>query len=132
MLADDLGWSDVSWHNEEMKTPHLQELADTGVTLDQSYFHPKERLRNNRVIMKEKLFLFLFFYFPVNLFSNLCQVFSVPGGPADWLLPPPSGPAEVRSGQVPSLRPGHSVRPPASVPGTGRIPQSHGRQVAPR
>ena len=60
MLADDLGWSDVSWHNEEMKTPHLQELADTGVTLDQSYFHPKERLRNNRVVMKEFFFFFLF------------------------------------------------------------------------
>ena len=71
MLADDLGWSDVSWHNEEMKTPHLQELADTGVTLDQSYFHPKERLRNNWFVMKEKLFLFLFFIFP-SIFFPTC------------------------------------------------------------
>ena len=41
MLADDLGWRDVSWNHKEMKTPHLQELADTGVLLNQSYFHPK-------------------------------------------------------------------------------------------
>ena len=31
MLADDLGWRDVSWHDDRMKTPHLQQLADTGV-----------------------------------------------------------------------------------------------------
>ena len=31
MLADDLGWRDVSWHDDKMKTPHLQHLADTGV-----------------------------------------------------------------------------------------------------
>ena len=41
MLADDLGWRDVSWHNEKMSTPHLESLARTGVRLDQSYFHPK-------------------------------------------------------------------------------------------
>ena len=31
LLADDLGWRDVSWHDDRMKTPHLQQLADTGV-----------------------------------------------------------------------------------------------------
>ena len=33
MLADDLGWRDVSWHDDRMKTPHLQQLADTGVNV---------------------------------------------------------------------------------------------------
>ena len=41
LLADDLGWADVSWHNPAMVTPHLQQLASLGATLNTSYFHPK-------------------------------------------------------------------------------------------
>merc|ERR1712123_241786 len=41
ILADDLGWNDVSWNNPDMHTPNLQELADAGVRLNMSYFHPK-------------------------------------------------------------------------------------------
>ena len=41
MLADDLGWNDVSWHNPDMVTPSLQRMADTGTVLNSSYFHPK-------------------------------------------------------------------------------------------
>ena len=24
ILADDLGWNEVSWHNKRIKTPHMQ------------------------------------------------------------------------------------------------------------
>ena len=41
LLADDLGWNDVSWHNPAMVTPHLQQLASMGATLNTSYFHAK-------------------------------------------------------------------------------------------
>jgi len=41
ILADDLGWADVSWHNPNMHTPHLARLAEESVTLNRSYFHPK-------------------------------------------------------------------------------------------
>ena len=41
MIADDLGWNDVSWHNPRVVTPNLQSLADNGVVLNSSYFHPK-------------------------------------------------------------------------------------------
>ena len=41
MLADDLGWNDVSWHNPEMVTPNLERMADMGTVLNSSYFHPK-------------------------------------------------------------------------------------------
>ena len=34
LLADDLGFNDVSWNNVEMYTPSLQKLADAGVVLD--------------------------------------------------------------------------------------------------
>jgi arylsulfatase A-like enzyme len=37
ILADDLGWKDVGFHGSEIKTPSLDELARTGVTLDQFY-----------------------------------------------------------------------------------------------
>ncbi|XP_070532400.1 arylsulfatase B-like isoform X2 [Ptychodera flava] len=37
IVADDLGWDDVSWHNDQMITPNLQDLADNGVILDNMY-----------------------------------------------------------------------------------------------
>ena len=40
ILADDLGWNDVSWHNSDMVTPHMATLAREGVILDQSYVQP--------------------------------------------------------------------------------------------
>ena len=35
VLADDLGYNDVSWHNPIMKTPVLQSLQESGVHLAQ-------------------------------------------------------------------------------------------------
>ncbi|XP_068209805.1 arylsulfatase B-like [Palaemon carinicauda] len=40
ILADDLGWHDVSWHNRKALTPNLEELANEGIILDQSYVQP--------------------------------------------------------------------------------------------
>ena len=37
ILADDLGYGDVSWNNPDMHTPALQRLAEAGVVLDQFY-----------------------------------------------------------------------------------------------
>lgn len=39
-VADDLGWNDVGYHNSEMRTPHLDALAKTGVELDRHYVMP--------------------------------------------------------------------------------------------
>ncbi|KAK7078761.1 hypothetical protein SK128_026634 [Halocaridina rubra] len=40
IVADDLGWNDVSWHNPSVGMPHLDELAKGGVILNQSYVLP--------------------------------------------------------------------------------------------
>src|SRR5215204_1227165 len=40
ILADDLGWADVGWHGEEIKTPHLDGLAAAGAKLEQFYVQP--------------------------------------------------------------------------------------------
>ncbi|CAL4130265.1 unnamed protein product [Meganyctiphanes norvegica] len=40
ILADDLGWNHVSWHNPSVISPHMQELVDNGVVLEQSYVQP--------------------------------------------------------------------------------------------
>nr|XP_045604438.1 arylsulfatase B-like [Procambarus clarkii]XP_045604441.1 arylsulfatase B-like [Procambarus clarkii] len=40
MVADDLGYNDVSWHNSQVLTPHLEALARGGIILEQSYVQP--------------------------------------------------------------------------------------------
>ena len=40
ILADDLGWNAVGWHNPEIKTPHLDQLCKEGIELDNMYVSP--------------------------------------------------------------------------------------------
>ena len=40
ILADDLGWADIGYHDSEIDTPHLDELAAAGVRLEQHYVYP--------------------------------------------------------------------------------------------
>lgn len=40
IVADDLGWSDVGWHDGFGKTPHLDQLVSEGIELDQHYVQP--------------------------------------------------------------------------------------------
>jgi len=39
-LADDLGWNDVGYHGSEIRTPHIDALARSGVRLEQFYVEP--------------------------------------------------------------------------------------------
>ena len=40
IVADDLGWSDVGWHDGFAKTPNMDRLVGEGVELDQHYVQP--------------------------------------------------------------------------------------------
>jgi arylsulfatase A-like enzyme len=40
LLADDLGWRDVGFHGSEIRTPHLDRLAASGIEIDRFYSHP--------------------------------------------------------------------------------------------
>jgi arylsulfatase A-like enzyme len=40
ILADDLGWADVGWHGQEIRTPRLDSLAAAGAKLEQFYVQP--------------------------------------------------------------------------------------------
>lgn len=40
ILADDLGWGDVGWHESEIPTPNLDKLAAQGARLEQFYVQP--------------------------------------------------------------------------------------------
>jgi len=40
IVADDLGWSDVGWHDGFSKTPRMDQLVEQGVELDQHYVQP--------------------------------------------------------------------------------------------
>lgn len=40
IVADDLGWSDVGWHQGLARTPHMDALVRAGVELDRHYVQP--------------------------------------------------------------------------------------------
>lgn len=40
IVADDLGYNDVSWHNPDIISPHLEKLARNGVILEDHYVQP--------------------------------------------------------------------------------------------
>ncbi len=40
MLADDLGWGDVGYHDSKIETPNIDKLAKSGVQLNQFYAQP--------------------------------------------------------------------------------------------
>ncbi|XP_012943878.1 arylsulfatase B [Aplysia californica] len=40
VVADDLGWNDVGYHNRDIISPHIDALAKSGVILDQYYVQP--------------------------------------------------------------------------------------------
>jgi arylsulfatase A-like enzyme len=40
IIADDLGWKDVGFQGSDIKTPNLDELANTGARLEQFYVQP--------------------------------------------------------------------------------------------
>lgn len=40
VVADDLGWADVSWHKDRFRTPALDRLVREGVELDRHYVQP--------------------------------------------------------------------------------------------
>ena len=40
IVVDDLGWADVGFHNPQIKTPNIDQLASEGVILDNYYVQP--------------------------------------------------------------------------------------------
>lgn len=40
IVADDMGWNDVSYHGSEIQTPTMDRLAKEGVELNRFYVHP--------------------------------------------------------------------------------------------
>ncbi len=40
VVADDLGWADVGWHQSKFRTPQLDRLVRDGVELDRHYVQP--------------------------------------------------------------------------------------------
>ena len=40
LLADDLGWNDVGYHNSKVQTPNIDRLAQQGIELDRFYVDP--------------------------------------------------------------------------------------------
>ena len=61
IVADDLGWGDVSWRDSTVISPHLEDLAGAGVRLENHYrsgYHLSIQARCNGDI-SNTFFLFL-------------------------------------------------------------------------
>ena len=41
IVADDLGWNDIGYHNKDIRTPNLDRMQREGVELDQCYVQPQ-------------------------------------------------------------------------------------------
>lgn len=41
IVIDDMGWADVGYHSDEIRSPNIDKLARTGVELDQHYVMPQ-------------------------------------------------------------------------------------------
>jgi hypothetical protein len=39
IMADDLGWGDVSYHGSEIRTPNIDHIAQEGIELEHLYGH---------------------------------------------------------------------------------------------
>ena len=59
IVADDLGYNDVPWHNPTIISPHLQDLAKAGVILEQNYVQTK-CAPSRAALMTGDLMLYLF------------------------------------------------------------------------
>lgn len=40
IIADDMGWADIGYHDPEVLTPHLDQLAEEGIRLERHYVMP--------------------------------------------------------------------------------------------
>ena len=40
IVADEMGWADVSWHGGRFQTPRMAEILKTSVELDRHYVQP--------------------------------------------------------------------------------------------
>ena len=45
ILADDLAYNDVGYHNPKIITPHIDQLAQSGIILEQHYDRSRPRPR---------------------------------------------------------------------------------------
>ena len=41
ILADDMGYNDVGYHNSDIKSPNIDQLARSGIQLEQNYVQPQ-------------------------------------------------------------------------------------------
>ena len=40
IIADDLGWADVQYHNSSILTPNINHISSQGIRLNNYYVHP--------------------------------------------------------------------------------------------
>ena len=66
IVADDLGYNDVSWHNPDIISPNLAKLAEKGIILENHYVQP---------ICTPTRSALMTGYYPIHTGRQVCNLF---------------------------------------------------------